>query len=231
MIKLIREGSRKYPWILITLMLMIVVAFIVGMGWWGYGDVQAGKVAMVGDYPVTLEEYKRTYRNLYDYYKNNVKGEVKDDEVRQTALESLIHTKLWVQAAEQLGLSITPEELQADVISRPEFQKDGRFDPILYRRLLLANRLTPALFEILERERLLADKARIVVMESVALTPAERQEAFALLASVGGGEAGGIAAKDVLEQNFLFQKRQRALNAYTENLKTRIPIEVYRENM
>ena len=59
MIKLIREGSRKYPWILIGIMAAIVIAFVVGMGWWGYGDTVAGKVASVGNMTIGLDEYRR----------------------------------------------------------------------------------------------------------------------------------------------------------------------------
>lgn len=231
MIKLIREGSRKYPWILITLMLMIVVAFIVGMGWWGYGEAQTDMVAQVGALSVSIDEYRRTYRNMYDYYKENIGEDVKDDEVKQAALESLVNTKLWVQAAERLGLTITPEELRAQVLGVQAFHKNGRFHPDLYRTVLLRNHLTPALFEALERERLLADKARSMVLDSVALTPAERQEAEVLVGSVAEVQSSTPVAKDLLMQNFLFQKQQRALNAYTEALKTRIPVEIYRENM
>ncbi len=231
MIKLIREGSRKYPWILITLMLMIVVAFIVGMGWWGYGDAQTDKVAQVGALSVSIEDYRRTYLYLSDYYKENMGDEVKDDEVRQTALETLIQTKLWVQAAERLGLTITPEELRAQVIAQQAFHKNGRFHPDVYRTVLLRNRLTPALFEALERERLLAEKARTLVAASVALTPDERQEAEVLVGTVTGAGSSTPVAKDLLMQNFIFQKQQRALNAYTEALKTKVPVEVYRENM
>ncbi len=231
MIKLIREGSRKYPWILITLMLMIVVAFIVGMGWWGYGDGQTDKVAQVGALSVSLDEYRRTYLYLSDYYKENMGDDVKDDEVRQTALESLVQTKLWVQAAERLGLTVTPEELRAEVIGQQAFQKNGRFHPDVYRTVLLRNRLTPSLFEVLERERLLADKARALVAASVALTPDERREAEVLVGTVAGAGSSTPIAKDLLMQNFMFQKQQRALNAYTEALKTKVPVEIYRENM
>lgn len=231
MIKLIREGSRKYPWILITLMLMIVVAFIVGMGWWGYGEARTDKVAQVGELSVTIEEYRRTYRNLYDYYKENIGDDVKDDEVKQTALETLIQTKLWVQGAERLGLTVTPAELRAKVIGEPAFHKNGRFHPDVYRTVLLRNRLTPSLFEALERERLLADKARLLVASSVALTPDERREAEILVGTVSGAGSSTPIAKDLLMQNFMFQKQQRALNAYTEALKTKVPVEIYRENM
>ena len=38
-------------------------------------------------------------------------------------------------------------------------------------------------------------------------------------------------AKDRILQDMLFQKQQRALMAYQESLKTRVPIKVHREQL
>ena len=51
MIRLIREGSTKYPWILKFVVLVIAVTFTIGMGWFGYEtSQQPNVVAMVGSY-------------------------------------------------------------------------------------------------------------------------------------------------------------------------------------
>ncbi|MGH7253035.1 MAG: SurA N-terminal domain-containing protein, partial [Nitrospiraceae bacterium] len=108
--------------------------------------------------------------------------------------------------------------------------RNGRFDPELYRRLLAANRLTPSLFEAQQTMELLRNKARTVVVDSVALTPAEIVEAQALMAQQPKGEsASGPPAGDRILQAFLFQKQQRALLAYKEAVKARLPIEIHRE--
>ena len=232
MIKLIREGSRKYPWILVFIMGAIVVAFVVGMGWWGYGDVVAGKVASVGDMTVTLDEYKRSYENVRRFYQDNDQQDVTPEQVKQRALENLIATKVWLAAANNLGVEVTPGELRADILRIQAFRTDGKFDPDRYRQILAANRLTPALFEALQREQLLVNKARTLVAQAVALTPSEKLEAQAL----GGRQpsestSSGQTPSDLIVKTFLFQKQQRALTAYAESLKTRIPIEIYEENL
>jgi len=96
--------------------------------------------------------------------------------------------------------------------------------------VLAANRLTPALFESLHITELLGDKARMIIRDAVALTPAELAEAQALtLRQTESDPTKTAAAKDRAIQDVLFQKQQRALTAYTESLKTTVPIKINRE--
>ena len=107
---------------------------------------------------------------------------------------------------------------------------NGAFDPDLYRRLLAANHLTPSIFETMEAKELLTNKARLVVMDAVALTPSEFAEAQTLITRQGETDsAKAAAAKERIFQSFLFQKQQRALMAYAESMKTKVPIKVHKE--
>ncbi len=231
MIKLIREGSRKYPWILIGIMVVIVVAFVVGMGWWGFVETPTNRVASIGDVDVTLDEYRQIYQNVSQFYRDNDQGEVSEEQIRQVALQSLLGTKIWSLAAADMGMSVSPEELRGEILKRKEFYRNGKFDPEYYRRLLAINRMTPALFEAKERERLSVDKARTAVAASVALTPSEKSDAQALVAGQSlGTESDGLPAEKLIVQTFLYQKRQRALEAFTEALKAKYSVKVYEEN-
>jgi hypothetical protein len=232
MIKLMREGAHKYPWLLKSMMGILAIAFVVGMGWWGFTDSQSNGIASVGDLPISQDEYRRAYENTYRYYKDNVQGDFKEETLKQFVLDGLIHSRLWTLAAKDMGVTVSPAELRDDIVRRPDFQKNGQFDPDLYRRLLAANRLTPALFESMHATELLREKARMMVRDSVALTPAEIAEAQTLLARQTQTEASGQAAQTANErllQDFLFQKQQRALMAYQEALKANVPIQVHKE--
>ena len=232
MIKLMREGAHKYPWLLKSIMGVLAIAFVVGMGWWGFTDSQANGIASVGDLAISREEYRRAYENTYRYYKDNVQGDFKEETLKQFVLDGLIHSKLWSLAAKDMGVTVSPAELRDDIVRRPDFQKNGQFDPELYRRLLAANRLTPALFESMHATELLREKARMIVRDSVALTPAEIAEAQTLLARQTQTQSSGQpaqAANERLLQDFLFQKQQRALMAYQEALKAKVPIQVHKE--
>ncbi len=230
MIKLMRDAAHKYPWLLKSIMGILAVAFIITMGWWGFGESQGNIVASVGDLTITRDEYRRAYENTYRFYKDKVQGDFKEETLKQFVLEQLIENRLWLVAANEMGLAVTPEDLREDILQRPEFQRNGVFDPDLYRRLLAANRLTPSLFEAAQTKEILGEKARMTIRDAVALTPAEISEAQALVARQTVADAGkNPTATERIHQDFLFQKQQRALTAYAEALKTRVPIKIHKE--
>jgi peptidyl-prolyl cis-trans isomerase D len=209
---------------------VLAIAFIITMGWWGFGQQTGNVVASVGDLAIQQDEYRRAYENTYRFYKDKGQTDIKDEFLKQFVLEQLIENRMWLLAAQEMGLSVSDDDLRNAVMQRPEFQRNGAFDPDLYRRLLAANHLTPSIFETMEAKELLTNKARLVVMDAVALTPSELAEAQTLITRQGETDsAKAAAAKERIFQSFLFQKQQRALMAYAESMKTKVPIKVHKE--
>lgn len=230
MIKSMREASHSYPWLLKSVMGIIAIAFVITMGWWGFGEQTGTVVASVGELTVSRDEFRRAYENTYRFYKEKVTGDFKDETIKQLVLDQLVDNRTWLIAAKNMGLTVTDEELREAIMQIPDFQKNGTFDPEIYQRLLAANHLTPAIFESMEAKELLSNKARTIIRDAVALTPAELAEAQALiLRQPESDPAKAAAAKDRAVQDVLFQKQQRALMAYTESLKTAVPIKINRE--
>lgn len=230
MIKVLRFANEKYPWFLALTIGFIAITFIVGMGWWGFGEQQGTVVASVGDLTVSQDEFKRAYENTYRFYKDKVPGEFKDETIKQYVVEQLVDNRVWLIAAKNMGLTVADEDLRDVIMRIPEFQKNGVFDPEQYQRLLAANHLTPAVFEAMEAKELLSNRARVLVSDAVTLTPTELAEAQALtLRQTETDPAKAAAAKDRAIQDVLFQKQQRALMAYTQSLKATIPINIRRE--
>jgi len=230
MIKLLREVAHDYPWFLKSIMGILAIAFIITMGWWGFGQQIGNVVASVGDLTIQQDEYRRAYENTYRFYKDKGQTDIKDEFLKQFVLEQLIENRMWLLAAQEMGLSVSDDDLRNAVMQRPEFQRNGTFDPDLYRRLLAANHLTPSIFESMELKDLLTNKARLVVMDAVALTPSELAEAQTLLTRQSEADpAKAAAARERIFQSFLFQKQQRALMAYAEAMKTKVPIKVHKE--
>ncbi|MBI4401302.1 MAG: SurA N-terminal domain-containing protein [Nitrospirae bacterium] len=230
MIRLMRDAAHYYPWILKSIMGVLAIAFVITMGWWGFEEQEPNAVASVGSLTVTRDEYRRTYENTYRFYKDNVQGEFKDETLKQFVLDGLIEKKIWTLVAHDMGLIITPDELRDDIMRRQEFQRNGKFDPEVYRRVLAANRLTPALFESIHTVQLLGEKAMTVVRDSVALTPAEIAEAQALMAhQPDAPPSAGPSPRERILQDFLFQKQQRTLMAYKEAMKAKVPIQIRKE--
>ena len=182
MLKLIREASHSYPWLLKSIMGVIALAFVITMGWWGFRDQpSAGSVvASVGDLTVSHDEFRRAYENSYRFYKDKVSGEFKDETIKQLVVDQLVDNRTWLIAAKNMGLTVADDDLREAIMQIPDFQKNGTFDPEIYQRLLAANHLTPSIFEAMEAKEVLSNKARMIIRDAVALTPAELAEAEAL---------------------------------------------------
>lgn len=230
MIKVLRFANEKYPWFLAITMGFIAITFIVGMGWWGFGEQAGTVVATVGDLTISQDEFKRAYENTYRFYKDKVPGEFKDETIKQYVIDQLVDNRLWLIAAKNMGIEISDDDLRDLIMHIPEFQKNGTFDSEQYQRLLAANHLTPAVFEAIEAKELLSNRARTTISAAVALTPAELAEAQSLsLRQTEPDPTKAAAAKDRAVQDVLFQKQQRALMAYTQSMKSTIPINIRRE--
>jgi peptidyl-prolyl cis-trans isomerase D len=231
MIKLLREGNVRYPWLLKGAMATIAITFVIGMGWWGYGESQTDAVATVGPLKVSRDEFVRRYKNLYEYSKKQKMPDVVKDEVlKEIAVEQMVEEKIWRLAAEDMGITVTSAELRDAITRIKDFQQNGKFDPELYKRTLAFNRLTPAQFETEYAGRLLGDKAATVIADSVALTPAELEEVKALMARQSSAEPlTGLSANDRILQNMLFQKQQRALAAFKEAMRAKFQVTIRKE--
>jgi peptidyl-prolyl cis-trans isomerase D len=234
MLKIIRESAIERPWFYRGLMILIAMAFVVTMGWWGFEQNKEDVIIRVGEDKVSRDEYLRVYQNMYRFYKEIVPGDIPEDQLKQQVIDQLIESRLWMQAAKDMGVTVTPTELRDSIMRVPSFQIKGKFDPEQYKRVLAANRLTPAMFEASQRADLMREKARALVRESVAPTSSELAEALVAMAGQPMPAMPMEAAVSPAErgqQAALAMKQQRAVVAYQEALKAKSKITVRRDLM
>jgi SurA-like N-terminal domain len=234
MIKLIREGSKKHPWLLKLIMILIAVTFVIGMGWFGYeSSQQPNAVAVVGPYNVSLEEFRRSYNRMYRFYKDELKQEIVDEaDLKQKVIQSMVDQKIWLVTADEWDLGVSPESLRDEIMKRKEFQKDGKFDADLYHRLLAANRYTPKQFEEQLTKDLRSQQAQFIVQDVATLNPSEVQEAEELSARQTAGmedEAEKERVRQRIRLQILFQKKQRALQAFQTAKRMNSEVEIREE--
>jgi hypothetical protein len=232
MLKMIREGALERPWLYRTVMVLIAVVFIVTMGWWGFEQNKDDNIITVGNDQVSREEYQRTLQNMSRQYKEFIPRELSEDQLKQMVVEQLIASRLWAQAAKDMGIVVTPAEVRDAISALPEFQKNGKFDPDQYKRLLASARWTPAMFETAYRADLMREKARTLVRESVAPKADELGGALAALASLlmpSMPMEPSASPQERALQVVHYQKQQQAVRAYQEALKTRAQVSVRRE--
>lgn len=151
---------RKHAtsWLIKVALFLIVIVFIF---WGGYSFTSrdATRMARVNDKFITIAEYDQTYNNLVEMYKRQFGSTLSEDmlrqlNLRQQALNMLIQKYLVSEAAHQLGLTATAQDVQQQILEYPVFQKEGVFDQERYVRILQQNRMSPEMFEQQLREDL-----------------------------------------------------------------------------
>ena len=234
MIRLIREGAQKYPWILKFIVLGIAITFTIGMGWFGFDQAQQpNAVAVIGPYQVTLKEFRRAYNRTYQFYRNQLKQEEVDEaSLKRLVIGGLVDSKAWALTADHFQLDIGTEELKGAIRNRKEFQKDGVFDAQLYHRLLADNKFSPQQFESQLSTDLLSEKAQMIVQDATTLTPSELKEVEDLASRQSAGKEDEAEIAKIHERirlQFLFQKKQRALQAFQAAMRASTDVEIREE--
>ena len=223
MLKTIREGAIGNPWFFRLIMLAVAAVFAVSMGWWGFGDhqQQGDMIARVEEAKITTKEYQRVYRSRSKRYRELFQDTYDDQALRQRVIDDLVERELWIQEATKMGIMVSDVALKNSVLNMPGFQKEGRFNPEQYQRILAFERYTPESFEARQREVLLVQKAMEIVKDGVVLTPAET-----MAAEKDNPEDPdpGRAREDRLRQ-----KKERALRAYTIALREKASILIKEE--
>ena len=234
MIRLIREGSEKHPWILKFLMTVIAVTFVIGMGWFGYESAQQpNAIASVGPYSVSLDEYRRAYTRTYRFYKEQLKQEEVDEEqLKQTVINGLVDNKIWLMTADDLGISVPPDTLKKEIMGKKDFQQEGKFDPEFYHRLLANNHFSPKQYEQQLTMDVMARQAQMVIQDVAALTPAENKEIEELSARQTAGMDDQKEVEKIrtrIRVQLLFQKKQRALQAFQNAMRNQAQVDIRKE--
>lgn len=232
MIKLLRHSAIENPWVYRIVMLVIAVTFVITMGWWGFSDDERTAVARVGTHSISMDEYERAYRNQERAYRDALKEQftpelAKQLNLKHVVINALVERQLWLDAAKQMGLTVTARELAQSVAAIPAFEKEGtgRFDPDVYRRVLAVNHLTPEAFETAQREEILIAKVKTVVSESTAVSEPEWADARARQAAQNPGPTS-----DAMLPSPLPQKQDRVVRSYTDQLRRHADVEIY-ENL
>ncbi|MBK1693761.1 peptidylprolyl isomerase [Chromatium weissei] len=96
-----------------------------------------------------------------------------DQRLRTEVLNNLIQDLLLRDVTQQLGLRVSDQDVQLQVLSEPAFQKDGRFEREIYERTLQLQGLTPVQFEAQVRQQMTGTQLIRAIADSEFVTRAE----------------------------------------------------------
>ena len=147
---------QKHKRYLVVTIWVSTIAFVgAGFVGWGAYDLNSNRatsVAKVGHRNISVQELQQKYDRLYQYYNNMFEGKLtqeKADELglEKAVLQAAIQENLLLNFADDIGLSVSKDDVLKYIIVDPTFQKDGVFDKNLYYDVLRRARINPTDFE------------------------------------------------------------------------------------
>ncbi|MEC9281175.1 MAG: SurA N-terminal domain-containing protein [Bdellovibrionota bacterium] len=103
------------------------------------GNPTGGHAAIVNDKIISPRELETAYNQLSRVYGNMFGGNNPmggESFLRQMALNQLVNQTLITEYSSQLGVEVSPAELQNFIINIPAFQADGRFRKDYYQNFI-----------------------------------------------------------------------------------------------
>jgi peptidyl-prolyl cis-trans isomerase D len=144
----------------------------------------AEAVVTVGELPVSVGEFQRTYYRQRQLYSRLYQGRLDEAMLRrlgleEQVLEGLVTDRLVQLETERLGITVSDEAVARAIATSPEYQVDGRFIGTgeLRRRLELAGMTEQAFAESLRRQ-LLREQLQGLIGDGVVVSDAEAEREF-----------------------------------------------------
>lgn len=184
MLESIRSGAQSFG-VKVAFGLIILVFVFWGVG--NYNDRDyTNVVAVVNGEPIVAMQFEKAYHDTEEYLLRNNPGLTREqltkEHLGRQVLRDLIQQMLLAQEAKRAGVEVSPQEMRLAVSQMKAFQDEqGKFDPEAYKRVLAAQRVTPAQFEKDIADQLLRDKMFALVTAPGWVDPDEAQNRFNFL--------------------------------------------------
>jgi peptidyl-prolyl cis-trans isomerase D len=184
MLDIIRRKASS--WVTRAIFVVVVLVFIFFFGYNQIDTPNQGPQAVlvrVNGTDIRQNEFNLAFKSTLEMYKQVFKGNIPEGMnkmVASSALQQLVNERLMIDAAHDMGLRVSDEELAKTIESDKRFQRDGVFDRTSYRDIFLPSfqREFGLSYEELLRNELLARKLNELLQGSVKVSPEEAKTAY-----------------------------------------------------
>ena len=209
MLHVFRESFGRYVAIAILALIALTFVFF-GID---FSVSQSSFAAKVNGESIPIAEFDRTLRQEQTRIQSLILDEFTDDmrrEIRRVVIDEMVMRELLVQRAMDAGYRISDARILESIQADPSFHVGGQFSQDVYLSLLTSEGLSPAGFELEQRELQSVREMQGGLLESSFITPAEfrrnielfyerRQIAYAMFASADFLEQVEVGDEQVAE--------------------------------
>jgi len=191
MMQAIRDGAQGIiAWIIVLLLIVVFAMF----GVQGYvGTSSNADVAEVNGVSISERDFDLQYRNyrqqqrqqLMEILGNDVNNPLfkqlfNEDVMRKRVLDGMIQRRLLTLAAIKAGFNVGEEQLNMTIRQVPVFQKEGKFNPDVYKQALRFQGMTTSSFKSRLQQDEITAQFTNGVSETVFVTPQQVENWFKL---------------------------------------------------
>jgi peptidyl-prolyl cis-trans isomerase D len=148
---------------------------------------EKGYAATVNGVTISEADFRFAYNNIYDYYQRVASARgipfnakmAKQYKIADTAFNGLVNSILLAQRAEKMGFVVSDKELREKILNTSYFQRNGSFDPELYKKIVQFQLNTNLKnYEAKERRKMLSQKLRNFLINSIDVSETELKNEF-----------------------------------------------------
>jgi|AntRauTorckE6833_2_1112554.scaffolds.fasta_scaffold00493_8 peptidyl-prolyl cis-trans isomerase D len=185
MLDLIRKKQKTF---IVKFVFWAIIAAFIGTIFlvWGRGQEQEDQLtvaAKVNDTKISFDEFRITYNNIYNMYRNlyaeAFSPEMEEElQLTRQSINMLTDQALLLERAAEMGMKVNKEEVVSAIAAVEAFQVDGSFNKDRYVEVLSYQRMTPQNFEEMQRRQMLVNRVRARIQGEVQVTDADVVEEF-----------------------------------------------------
>ncbi len=145
--------ANKISYFILTFIFLIITASFLFSNFDNFSMGSAQQVASVDGTSISYKEYANALNRQVEFFNQMMGGkgltqkQLEEMGVKQSVLNGLIQQKLILNAAEQMGIVVSLNEVKNEIKTMQYFKTNNQFDVNLYRNMLQSNGYTPGQFE------------------------------------------------------------------------------------
>lgn len=128
--------ASKMSYFILTFTFLIITASFLFSGFDSFktGGVSSSDVGSVDGTPITIKEYQMALNRQVEFFSQMMGGQgmsqkqLEDLGIKQSVLSGLVQQKLILNAATQMGLVVSLDEIKNDIKNLPFFKNKEQFD-------------------------------------------------------------------------------------------------------
>ncbi|MDP2650268.1 MAG: SurA N-terminal domain-containing protein [bacterium] len=224
-------GGGGGKWLTWSIIAVLVLALLVGGGWYAYtngmipgmSSADSTPVARVNGEAVSQKDYEETLAQI-QAVQGAQPGTETTDEQKQQALQAVVSRALVLQKAEEEGMVATAEEVEQQLQEiRARFESSAAFEAALRE-----GNVTQAAFRVNVEEDLTIQKYldAHVDVSAIAVSDAEVETAYGEIVAVQEGVPPLQEVRAEVETALLQQKQQQAVDQFLQQLLADADVEI-----